>query len=513
MKICFGYVRVSTAKQGEGVSLEAQKEAIEAFATRRDIIISEWFEEKETAAKSGRPVFTRMVKELRQGKADGVVIHKIDRSARNFTDWAEIGNLSDAGIDVHFATETLDFRSRGGRLTADIQAVIAADYIRNLREETIKGIRGRLKQGLYPFRAPLGYVDNGGGKPKTVDPVHGPQVRTLFKLYASGNYSLWGLRKKSKELGITNLVGKPLSKTTIEQILRNPFYAGVIRINATGEVFPGVHEPLVPVALFDAVTAVREGRDNKKTTKHSYRYRGLFRCANCSGAMISERQKGRVYLRCHTKSCPTKTIREDDVEQQFAEFLAGHDLDASQAQAFRAEAINWINERFDDDAVQQAALAMSKLDGRLARLEDKLIDDVIDSELYARKRQDILLQRQNLKEQMEQKDRKERLIAKLDQFLELGKTLCVTYQNAQPVGKRSLVGFTASNRVVAEKKLRLEPSPWMQLLSDVQKTDWCAPSRASSRTFTALEDTLNKLEEEDFEKWLEKISPDESLTA
>ena len=29
MKTCFGYVRVSTAKQGEGVSLEAQQEAME----------------------------------------------------------------------------------------------------------------------------------------------------------------------------------------------------------------------------------------------------------------------------------------------------------------------------------------------------------------------------------------------------------------------------------------------------------------------------------------------------
>ena len=92
-----------------------------------------------------------MIAALRKGQADGLVIHKIDRSARNFGDWAKIGELADAGIDVHFATESLDFRSRGGRLSADIQAVIAADYIRNLREETIKGINGRLKQGLYPF--------------------------------------------------------------------------------------------------------------------------------------------------------------------------------------------------------------------------------------------------------------------------------------------------------------------------------------------------------------------------
>ena len=506
MKTCFGYVRVSTAKQGEGVSLEAQKEAIEAFATSRDIVISEWFEEKETAAKRGRPIFNQMMQELRRGRADGVVIHKIDRSARNFADWAKIGDLADAGIDVHFATETLDFRSRGGRLTADIQAVIAADYIRNLRDETIKGLRGRLKQGLYPFKSPLGYLDNGRGKPKTIDPIHGPTVQKLFKLYATGDYSLWGLRQKAKEIGLTNFGGKPLSKTSIEKILRNPFYAGVIRVNVTGETYPGVHEALISVALFETVTAVREGRNHKKTTKHHHRYRGLFRCAFCSGAMISELQKGRVYLRCHTPACPAKTIREDDLEQQFARFLASYDLDPSQARTFRAKAIKWINERYDDNTVEQAALAMAKLEGRLRRLEDKLIDDVIDRELYARKREEILLQQQQQKELMAKRDKKVELIAKLDRFLELGKTLSVTYQNAKPVGKRGLVTFTASNRSVEEKKLRLQPSPWLQAIADVQKTDWCDPSRASSRTFAALEDMLNKLEEEDFEKLFKKTN-------
>ena len=54
MKQCYGYVRVSTQKQGEGVSLDAQREAIERFAAQRDLRISEWFEERETAAKSGR---------------------------------------------------------------------------------------------------------------------------------------------------------------------------------------------------------------------------------------------------------------------------------------------------------------------------------------------------------------------------------------------------------------------------------------------------------------------------
>ncbi len=87
-KKCFGYIRVSTVKQGEGVSLEAQKDAITAFAAKNDLTISQWFEEKETAAKKGRPVFGAMIRDLKKGKAQGLVVHKIDRSARNFSDWA-----------------------------------------------------------------------------------------------------------------------------------------------------------------------------------------------------------------------------------------------------------------------------------------------------------------------------------------------------------------------------------------------------------------------------------------
>src|ERR1700687_4437633 len=156
MRKFFGYVRVSTAKQGEGASLAAQRDAISRLAERSQLEVTEWFEELETAAKRGRPLFDRMLKSLRQGKAEGVIIHKIDRSARNLKDWADLGELIDHGVEVHFANESLDLQSRGGRLSADIQAVVAADYIRNLREEAKKGIYGRLKQGFYPGRAPIG---------------------------------------------------------------------------------------------------------------------------------------------------------------------------------------------------------------------------------------------------------------------------------------------------------------------------------------------------------------------
>lgn len=132
----FAYTRVSTRRQRQyGVSLDEQQLAIAAYAEARGLRISKWFEERETAARTGRPQFKHMVRQLLAGRAHGLIIHKIDRGARNLRDWAEIGDLIDLGIDVRFAHDDLRLDSRGARLAADIQAVVAADYVRNLREE------------------------------------------------------------------------------------------------------------------------------------------------------------------------------------------------------------------------------------------------------------------------------------------------------------------------------------------------------------------------------------------
>lgn len=199
----YSYIRVSTQRQGQfGTSLTEQKSAIERYAQKFNLTISRHFEERETAAKSGRPVFLEMLKSLRRRKANGVIIHKIDRSARNLKDWADLQSLTDSGIEIHFASESLDLNSRGGRLSADIQAVVASDYIRNLREETIKGIYGRLKQGLYPFPAVIGYLDAGKGNPKKIDKLQAPLIKQAFELYSKGNIGLIALSDLMYEKGL-----------------------------------------------------------------------------------------------------------------------------------------------------------------------------------------------------------------------------------------------------------------------------------------------------------------------
>jgi len=488
MKRCFGYVRVSTAKQGEGVSLIAQKEAITAFADGNDITITEWFEEKETAAKKGRPIFNGMIRQLKTGRADGLVVHKIDRSARNFADWAKIGDLADAGIDVHFASESLDFRSRGGRLSADIQAVIAADYIRNLREETIKGITGRLKQGLYPFKAPIGYLDNGGGKPKTIDPVRGPLVKLIFELYASGEYSIWSLVAEMERRGLRTRSGLPLTKSGIEKLLNNPFYTGIIKIKRSGQIFDGVHDAFIPALLFEQVQHIKNGKSGKKVTKHNHLYRGLFRCGLCQSAMIPEKQKGYIYYRCQTRACLTKTVREEKLEVAIHELLLSHRMPDLDLDALDHDLRTWFDERDAQNPKDMSTLQLAKIEDRLDCLSDKLIDRIIDDETYQAKKQKLLMERKTIEGQRAKQTNMEEILYNIRQFLERVKSLCFTYKMATKSEKREIVKITTSNRIVTERNIYLEPRNWLLAVENIATVFCGDPSRPTSRRLQRVRD-------------------------
>jgi site-specific DNA recombinase len=307
------YLRVSTWKQGEGVSLLTQRETIAAFAARKHLLVTGWYEEKLTAAKRGRPVFRKILQLLRNRKADGLIVYKVDRSARNLKDWADLGELIDAGIAVYFASDDLDMSSRGGRLAADIQAVIAADFIRNLREEAKRGIRRRLEQGLRPNAAPIGYLDRGKGKPKEIDPERGPLVRLAFTWYATGDYTLRVLNGLLFDLGLRNRFGGRLTISGLSHLLRNPFYIGYLDATATAELLPGIHAPLVARDLFFRVQSRLKTRIYPRRLKHNFKYRRMLRCATCGRCLVGSLAKGRVYYRCQTVACPTTSVREDRV--------------------------------------------------------------------------------------------------------------------------------------------------------------------------------------------------------
>lgn len=460
MKPCFGYIRVSTQKQGEGVSLEAQKDAITVFASRHDLTITKWFEEKQTAAKGGRPKFNHMLRQLKQGAAKGVIIHKIDRSARNLRDWAMFSELPDIGIDVFVATESLDFNSRGGRLTADIQAVIAADYIRNLREECIKGMNGRLKQGLFPWGAPPGYLNRGGGKPKIPCPRTAPLIKLLFELYASRQYSYETLLEEMHQRGLRNTRGGRLTLCGLGNILQNPFYIGLIYVRSTGQTYEGIHEPIIPIATWNRVQQIRNERSGPKSTRHNHLFQGIFLCGLCGKPMVPEIQKGRVYYRCKPISCPTKTIREDVLQDAIVGEL--HNLQLN-ARAVEQASKMTSPDTISDLAEQRAALSLQIADEkkRLDRLEDLLIDETLSPDAFKRKEYSIKLRLADLRDQLKKIPDPEAEKANLANLAELRKNLVSLYENANRAEKRMIIENVWSNRTVTGKKPAFEAYSWI----------------------------------------------------
>lgn len=456
MKNVYGYIRVSTVKQGTGVSLLEQKEAIIRYADKHHLNIIQWFEEKETAAKQGRPLFNNMMQLLKDRKANGVIIHKIDRGTRNYKDWASIDDLIASGSELHFAHESLDMNTRAGRLTADMLVALATDYIRNLREEAIKGLYGRLKQGLYPFYAPIGYINTGGGQIKTVDKIRAPLVKKAFELYASGKYNLETLTETMQKFGLRNSKGNIIHLTAMASILHNPFYIGVMKIK--GKTFQGNHEPLVSPKLFMKVQNILKGKTNTRIIKHDFLFRRRIKCVDCNYSIIGEIRKGHTYYRCQTKECPTKSIREELIHELVKETL--HQI------KFNSVEVKILNELLEQAQVnwsetqkgleESIRLQNNKLTLKLERLTDAYLESVIDKEQFEDKKGQILVEQQELRnKEVHIESQKEAIFKKAKNFLGLLKDLRKSFIIATIEEKRKILKFITSDLTIQGKNLLL----------------------------------------------------------
>lgn len=485
----YGYIRVSTTRQGkEGVSLEEQKAAVERCAQNKGVALSRIFEDQITAAKQGRPAFNQMLKLLKARKARGVIIHKIDRSARNHRDWADIGDLVDTGIEVHFANESLDMSSRGGRLSADIQAVVAADFIRNLREETKKGFYGRLKQGLLPMPAPLGYVNVGKGKLKVIDPTKAPLVKKAFELYVTRKFNLKQLNRELYRMGLRSKKGKRLSLNALSLLMNNPFYMGVIRIKKTGEVYDGKHEALIPPALFELCQDILHDRTNARPKKHNCLFRKLLICQDCNRTLIGEVHAGTVYYRCQNQNCPMTSVREDVVEQNLKNELdkvklteAEGKFFADKLQVFKAD---WVNQRLSHIALMEGKI--TELTARLLKLTNAFLDSTIDKDIYEEHKRVILIERKTLQASVEQLRGSRSIPEELKQFLEFTKRAKTLYETAFPEKKRRLVQTLTSKNVANKKSLVFGFKTPFDIMYDRAKIQNGSPSSDVHRKLEGL---------------------------
>jgi site-specific DNA recombinase len=469
------------------------------YAERHGLEIVRWFEERESASKKGRPAFNQMLRLLRLGNARGVVIHKIDRSARNLEDWNDIGRLVDAGVEVHFATESIDLKTTAGRLSADIQAVVATHYSRNLREEVKKGLYGRLKQGFYPFRAPIGYLDQGAAKPKIFDPSRAPFITAAFEFYGTGEYSLPHLTAEFFRRGLRNQNGGRVSVNGWATILRNPFYVGLMRIVKNGETFKGNHESLIPVLLFERVQQVLSGKRVDRTENRIFTFSRIARCATCNYSLIAESQKGHIYYRCHNRPfkiprvCPPTSVREEQIEAEILVTLASVQLTDEELRIaheyMERERATAEERRLSMKNILQ--LRRDQIAKRISSLTDLLVDAAIEKSLFQRKHTELLREQVAIDERLQEVERGGTAVTKqLQRAVELAKDASLLYRSASLENKRRLLNILLSNVTVSGKKVEIMLSVPFRLIAQREKNDDGGAYRGTCRTW---EETLIKL--------------------
>jgi DNA invertase Pin-like site-specific DNA recombinase len=144
------YLRVSTREQAErggeaeGFSIPAQREACRRKAEALSVAIdAEFVDAGESARSTRRPNLQKMLRYLEEHPVQYVVVHKIDRLARNRADDVEITlAIQKAGATLVSCTENID-QTPSGRLLHGIMSDIAEFYSANLAHEVMKGLSRR----------------------------------------------------------------------------------------------------------------------------------------------------------------------------------------------------------------------------------------------------------------------------------------------------------------------------------------------------------------------------------
>lgn len=239
------YLRVSTVEQArrdneaEGYSIPAQRRLCRRKAEEIGAgTVREYVDAGYSARSMNRPGLQQMLQDVKAGGGvDAVIVHKLDRLARNLHDDVVIGvALRRAGVRLVSVSENID-ETPAGRLVHGITAVFSEFYSNNLAAEALKGAVEKAARGGTPFRAPIGYInviDRADGQERRLvelDPERASLVRWAFERFATGSYTLNQLTVQLAERGLRtrrsgDKGGGRLSQNGLLDLLRNRFTWG-----------------------------------------------------------------------------------------------------------------------------------------------------------------------------------------------------------------------------------------------------------------------------------------------
>lgn len=229
MTTAIGYIRVSTDQQAEeGVSLDAQRERLEAYAKMQGLELVEIIEDagiSGTIPLADRGGGAALIAALARHKASHVVALKLDRLFRDAADALNQTRQWDKDkIALHLIDvggQSINTSSAMGRMFLTMMAGFA-ELERNLiSERTAAALRHKKKKGEVYSALPLGYEDQDG-KLVPID----EELVIVSEIRAMRQDGL-SLHKIANDLNGRGIVGKRGGKfyaSTIRAIVQNDLH-------------------------------------------------------------------------------------------------------------------------------------------------------------------------------------------------------------------------------------------------------------------------------------------------
>lgn len=352
------YARYSSDNQ-RSESIDAQLRAMQNYCQQNHILIVEtYIDEAKSATTDHRPSFQKMIADSKYHQFNIILVHKLDRFARNRYDSAVYKReLKKNGVSVYSVLENLDDSPESIMMESVLEGM-SEYYSQNLAREVMKGMRETALQCKHTGgKPPLGYDLNADGK-LIINQGEAELVQQIFKMYL-GNYSYSKMAEVLNKKGYRTKTGSLFRKNSFYSILRQEKYTGVYIWNRASAKQNGMRNShkskalkdqvriqggcpsIISYADFEEVQKKMQERTHGKAESKARRYymlggKGFLQCGICGKSMTGTVRKshGKTYItyQCPShkaKQCETKEVRADRlnliVAQQLAEFFFRED--------------------------------------------------------------------------------------------------------------------------------------------------------------------------------------------
>ncbi|MBP3686777.1 MAG: recombinase family protein [Alphaproteobacteria bacterium] len=460
-----------------------------------------------------------------------IVCNCVDRLQRNYDATPTLENLRKLGkIEVHFINENLVITkdSRATDLTFWNMHVLMANFQVNHQTEKVKDSQKKLwEEGHWLGLAPIGYLNGKDEDTKKatliIDEQRAPIIKILFEEYATGLHSLQSLWYKSRELGLTSKEknhfeeSKNFNKRTfvsrnkIEDILKNPFYYGIMRVK--GNLLPHIYGPIISKALFDKVQEVLQSK-SRDVFSHQQEYkaiqfafRGLIKC-DCGCTITPEHKikkngKRYVYLKCSHlhENCNQGLVNENTLfEQLDNELFSKIQIPARVFEALKKNVLN----NLEEEAIMNANLKrnlqteLQILVNKEDNLTDLYVSGKIKEDIYNRQINAIAKERTFLEESIAKyKEITKDIKATVDNLLDIVGNLSDIMHNASPNKQNKLLKLLIKDCTLHGKKLKYTVrAPFDKFIKCDSPTQWFKHTTQDLETYAKIADEVKMVKQQ-----------------